>query len=231
MIRPPRSRPRETHVARQFLGKPRVGVSEVLLEANEGIDDRLRLERSIASADGDLANDAALLESSHRLVGGLVRPLDQGRGSADCEDWRTGQDIKEERDGRARSHPSESRPPLLLDLADAFLEREAFVDGRTTSSCKDADPVIDTLVCRSGIGPAPIAGGPQPTDIRLRLRGEDEGNGGKHSRCQSSSTKDDVDERAPCSPVPVDKRVDGLELSMGYRGLHDGRKGVVRREH
>lgn len=62
-----------------------------------------------------------------------------------------------------------------------------------------------------------------PDYVVVGPRGEDEADGWDEGGGDASSAEDDVDQGAPGAPVSVGEWVDGLELGVGDRGLHERR--------
>ena len=78
-----------------------------------------------------------------------------------------------------------------------------------------------------GIGRAPVACPRESGDVVAGPRGEDQRDRRQDARRESASSQHQLDQRASGAPVPVDERMDRLELRVGDGGLRNRGQGVV----
>ncbi|HEY3670023.1 MAG TPA: hypothetical protein VGN51_03740 [Acidimicrobiia bacterium] len=116
------------------------------LEIGEGVDHLDCLEGAVALPDRDLAENAGVDETLHRLVGLLVAAVDQHGCSRDSDDrcaWE--RDEKSLGCGVGTNAP-ESLVPRLAERFDAFLEDRDVVDRSSASAGEDREPLVEPLM-------------------------------------------------------------------------------------
>lgn len=207
--RHPPLRPREEV---EHLGGRMAGGSAV--DAAPGEDPGVREFVQPGPGDGEGDPEQALCRP-----GGEDRGLDQHpeEPRTGCFPARSGaQPASDARVGKARG----PRPRQGSDLGG---EVPGLVGGCAGRVDEDVDPPPDGVRRRRLRRVALVAVLREPGDVAVPQRGEGEADGQDARRCEPPAREDGVDERPPHPPVAVGERMDGLELRVDERRLHQWR--------
>ena len=131
--------------------------------------------------------------------------------------------------GRAWRSRSAAEPlaPGVLQRSHLLLEAPGILGGAPAGAREERDPAVDARMGFLGGGRALVARPGESGDVVAGPRCEDQRDRRQDARRESAPSQHQVDQRSSRAPVPVDERVDRLELRVGDGGLRDRGQGVV----